>query len=80
MALLDHPAVNCGGGDTPLDPTQIGTGSPAESDLEAVSLEMQRDYRNAPLFVRPTGTSHPRTIFDSNDQAIVQLLAEWASQ
>jgi hypothetical protein len=78
MALLDHPAVDCGGGDHPIDATQIGTGSPAQSDLEAVSFEMSRDYMNAPLFVRPSGTSHPRAVFNSGDTTINQLLLEWS--
>ncbi len=78
MQLLDHPAVNCGGGDHPVDSTQIGTGSPAQSDLEAASFEMSRDYVNAPIFVRPSGTSHPRTIFSSNDPAVNQLLLQWS--
>jgi hypothetical protein len=80
MELLDHPAIDCGGGDHPLDPTQIGTGSPAQSDLEAVSIEMGRDYTHAPLFVRPSGSGHPRMIFSQTDPAINQLLAEWASK
>ena len=80
MELLDHPAIDCGGGDVPLDPTQVGTGSPAETDLDSVSLEMSRDYTNAPLYIRPSGTSHPRQIFAANDATIVQLLSEWAAK
>jgi hypothetical protein len=78
MQLLDHPAVDCGGGDHPVDSTQIGTGSPAQSDLEAASIEMSRDYMNAPIFVRPSGTSHPRALFNRNDAAVNQLLLEWS--
>ncbi len=80
MVLLDHPAVNCGGGDIALDATQIGTGTAAETDYEAVSFEMSRVYTDAPLYVRPTGTSHPRVIFDPSDTAINTLLAEWAAK
>jgi len=79
MALINHPAVDCGGGDHPVDRTQIGTGSPAQSNYEAVSLEMNKDYTSAPLFVRPSGSNHPRVIFDSNDPQVNQLLATWAS-
>ncbi len=48
MALLPHPAIDCGGGDQPLDMTQ--TAGAAESDFEQVSLEMSHDYTiGAPL-------------------------------
>lgn len=79
MALINHNAVDCGGGDHPIDRTQIGTGSPAQGNYEAVSLEMNKDYTSAPLFVRPSGSNHPRTIFDANDPQVNQLLATWAS-
>lgn len=79
MALINHPAVDCGGGDHPVDRTQVGTGSPAQSNYEAASLEMNKDYTSAPLFVRPSGSNHPRVIFDSNDPQVNQLLATWAS-
>jgi hypothetical protein len=87
MALIDHPAVDCGGGDHPVDRTQIGAGSFAQGDLQAVSFEMSRDYTTAPLFVRPSSdtahgqsgpTNHPRAIFDRGDPQINQLLATWA--
>jgi hypothetical protein len=88
MALIDHPAIDCGGGDVPLDPTQVGTGSPAESNLQAVTLEMSRDYTTAPLYVRPSdqgnGTcpppSHPRCIFNQSDSTVTQLLQTWATK
>jgi hypothetical protein len=81
MVLFDHPAVECGGGDHPVDRTQIGTGSAAQSNFEAVSLEMNKsDYLSAPLFVRPSGTYHPRQIFDPNDQQVRNLLMTWASK
>ena len=82
MALSDNPAVDCGGGDHPVDRTQIGTGSSAQGNLEAVSLEMSKDYTTAPLFVRPSGGGnalyHPRQIFDPGDVQVIQLLSTWA--
>ncbi len=80
MALVDHPAVNCGGGDHPVDLSQVGTGSAAQGNYEAVSLEMSRDYTSAPVFVRPTGNSHPRQIFPTSDPKANQILATWASK
>jgi hypothetical protein len=81
MALLDHPAVNCGGGDHPVDRTQTGTGSPAQGNYEAASLEMSHQYNTAPIFVRPGGSNHPRQIFDPTmDTQVNQLLAAWASK
>jgi hypothetical protein len=80
MALIDHPPVDCGGGDLPLDMTQVGTGSPATSNLQAVSIEMSRDYLNAPLYVRPSGSNHPRQIFTSGDATVTMLLAAWAAK
>lgn len=79
MALVDHMPVNCGGGDHPIDSTQIGTGSPAEGNLQAASLEMSRDYLSAGLFVRPTGHNHPRAIFAADDP-IVDVIRTWATR
>jgi hypothetical protein len=79
MALVSHPMVDCGGGDHPLDPTQT-TGA-AQSDFQAVSLEMSRDYMTAPLFVRPSnGLNHPRVVFSPMDPQVNMLLATWASK
>jgi hypothetical protein len=79
MALLDHPAIDCGGGDHPLDVTQ--TAGAAQSDYQAVSLEMSRDYMTAPLFVRPSnGLNHPRVVFSPDDPEVNQLLSTWASK
>jgi hypothetical protein len=78
MALIDHPAVDCGGGDHPVDSTQIGTGSPAQGNYAAASLEMTHQYITAPIFVRPSGNNHPRQIFDPTDPQVNQLLATWA--
>ena len=80
MALLAHTAVDCGGGDLPVDNTQIGSGSAAQSNLEAVSLEMNRDYTTAPLLIRPSGNNHPRTVFPRDDPQVNQLLSTWASK
>ena len=84
MVLLDHPAVDCGGGDSPVDRTQIGNGSPAAANLEAVTFEMSKDYQTAPLYVRPSGAGgvlyHPRQIFDPSDAAVIQLLSTWATK
>jgi hypothetical protein len=79
MALIQHPAIDCGGGDAPLDETTVGAGSPAQSNLQAVSLEMSTDYLNAPVIVRPTGHDHPRQVFTQNDP-VVTIIATWASK
>jgi hypothetical protein len=80
MGLQNHAPVNCGGGDQVVDLTQIGTGSPAQSNLEAVSAEMSQQYMTAPLFVRPTGNNHPRQVFKPSDPVVNQLLSTWASK
>jgi hypothetical protein len=87
MALINHPLIDCGGGDVPLDLTQVGSGSPAESNYEAASLEMSTDYTTAPIFVRPSSymgqppTAHPRAIFEQTTDTNVQmLLSTWASK
>jgi hypothetical protein len=79
MSLLDHPTIDCGGGDHPLDATQ--TAGAAESNFEHVSFEMSRDYTTAQLFVRPSnGLNHPRVIFSPSDPLVNQLLSTWASK
>lgn len=85
MNLQAHAAIDCAGGDHPaLDGAgvgSIGTGSPAQSNLTAVSFEMNRDYTMAPLFLRPTGqVPHPRVIFPANDPTANLLLSTWASK
>jgi hypothetical protein len=86
MALQNHTPVDCGGGDIPLDPTTIGTGSPAETDYGLVSLEFSKDYQTSALFTRPSSfngqkpAAHPRAVFDQGDATINQLLATWASK
>ncbi len=80
MALVNHAPVNCGGGDHPVDLTQIGTGSAAAGNYQAVSLEMSTDYLNAPVYIRPLGNAHPRAIFQSSDMNVTQILSTWASK
>jgi hypothetical protein len=77
MALIEHPPVDCGGGSTPVDPTQVASGAPAQANLQAASLVMSRDYLTAPIYVRPLGSNHPRAIFTSDDPA-VDVLKRWA--
>jgi hypothetical protein len=79
MALTQHPAIACANG-SPVDSTTVGAGSPAESNLQAASLEMSRDYLNAPIVVRPTGHSHPRQIFSANDPVVTTIIATWANK
>jgi hypothetical protein len=86
MALIDHPLIDCGGGDAPLDPTQVAAGSPAQSNYAAASLEMNRDYTTAPIYVRPSSymgqspAAHPRAIFAEGDGNVVMLLSTWATK
>jgi hypothetical protein len=80
MALIQHPPVDCGGGDHPIDTSQTGTGGPAQGNLEAVSLEMSTQWETAPLFVRPSGNNHPRAVIDPNDPQVRNLLMTWASK
>ncbi|MEO8875837.1 MAG: hypothetical protein ABI461_09640 [Polyangiaceae bacterium] len=77
MALLDHTPVDCGGGDHPVNTLQVGSGSPAQGNLQAASLEMSQDYLTAPIFVRPTGTNHPRAVYQKDDP-VVEVLKTWA--
>jgi len=79
MALQTHTLVNCGGGDHPVDLTQTAEGTPARSNYEAVSLEMNSDYTSAPVFVRPSGSNHPRQIFQTSDGTVNSVLSKWAA-
>jgi hypothetical protein len=79
MALRQHAPIDCGGGDHPVDRTQVGAGSAAASNLTAASIEMSRDYRTAPILVRPEGQNHPRKIFDPSDP-VVDVIKTWASR
>ena len=80
MVLHMHAPVDCGGGDHPVNRSTIGSGSPAESNLEVVTLEMSRDYLTAPLYVRPLGHAHPRGVINSSDPVVQQILSTWASK
>jgi len=75
LALLAHDPVDCGGGDHPVGVVV----SAAKGNLEAASIEMSRDYLTAPLYVRPTGSNHPRAIFPQDDP-IVDVIRTWASK
>ena len=77
MALLDHAPVDCGGGDHPVNTLQVGSGSPAQGNLQAASLEMSQDYLTAPIYVRPTGSNHPRAVYQKDDP-VVEVLKTWA--
>jgi hypothetical protein len=79
MPLLDHPPVDCGGGDRPRNPSQTGAGSPAQANLQSASLEMSRDVLTAPLVARPSGAKHPRAVLDRNEPA-VEILRRWAAR
>ena len=79
MALVQHPPVDCGGGERPVNRAQIGAGSPAQANLESASIVMSRDYTTAPIFVRPTGANHPRAVFPKNDPA-ADILRTWAQK
>ncbi len=79
LALVDHPAIDCGGGDHPVDRTQVGAGSPAQGNLQSASLEMSRDYLTAPIVVRPSGQNHPRKVVDPSDPS-VRVIATWATK
>lgn len=79
MTLADHATVDCGGGDHPTTRGQIGAGSPAQANLQAATLEMSRDYLTAPLFVRATGSNHPRAVIAKDDSA-VDVLRRWAER
>ena len=79
MALINHPPIDCGGGDHPLDMTQ--TAGAAQMDFQQVSFEMSREYTTAQLFVRPSnGLNHPRVVFSPNDPTVNMILSTWASK
>jgi hypothetical protein len=79
MALIDHAPIDCAGGDRPVNRAQLGAGSAPQGNLQAVSLEMSRDYLTAPLIVRPTGSNHPREIFKKDDP-VVNVVRAWAQR
>jgi hypothetical protein len=75
LALTNHDPVDCGGGDHPVGIIL----SAAKGNLEAASIEMSRDYLTAPLYVRPTGSNHPRAIFSQSDP-VVDVIRTWATK
>ena len=50
----NHQPIACDTNGQPVDGGAVGAGSPAEANLTAVSLEMNPDYRYAPIYVWPT--------------------------
>ncbi len=80
MAIAPHNPIDCGPDRArPVDRTQIGAGSAAQGNLQAVSLVMSRDPQTAPLVLRPTGLNHPRTIFPKEDP-VVDVIRQWAQK
>jgi hypothetical protein len=81
MELIAHAPIACNASGQPIDPTQVGAGSPAQANLSAASLEMDTDYLNAPLYTWPTQivAAHPKQVFTPDDP-VVAYLANWAQQ
>jgi hypothetical protein len=82
MVLINHPLIDCGGGDVPLDMTQTGVGGPAASNLDSVSIVMDPDYTTAPFYLRPTQQEpHPLMLFaaDPSDPNVM-VIATWAQK
>jgi hypothetical protein len=62
---------------------QVGAGSAAQGNLQSASLSMSRDVLTAPIYLRPTGQNHPRTVFgrdDTEGKAVLEVLRQWASR
>lgn len=76
MAIANHAPIECADG-RPVNRVQLGAGGPAQGNLQAASLVMSRDVDTAPIYLRPTGSNHPREIFPKNDP-VVEVLREWA--
>ena len=76
MEITNHAPIECANG-RPVNRVQLGAGSPAQGNLQAASLVMSRDINTAPIFLRPTGSNHPREIFPKEDP-VVEILREWA--
>lgn len=79
MPLTDHPPIDCAGGDRPASRVGLGSGSAAESNFQAASLVMSRDYLTAPIVVRPQGANHPRAVFSKGDP-VLDIIQQWASR
>jgi hypothetical protein len=92
MALQDHPLIDCGGGDHPVNGPAgtgaIGPGSPAANNFSSASLEMSRDCVTlqtcqAAILMRPISTTdHPRQIFDPANDPLnhAQVIFDWANK
>ena len=78
MAIAAHPPIDCADG-RPVNRAQIGAGSAAQGNLQTVSLVMSRDYLTAPIYLRPTGSNHPRVIFPKEDP-VVDVIRQWAQK
>lgn len=78
MAIAAHPTIDCVD-NRPTNRAQVGAGSAAQGNLQAVSLVMSRDYATAPIYLRPTGSNHPRAIFAKEDP-VVDVLRQWAQR
>jgi hypothetical protein len=78
MALLQPPTIPCSGGQ-PTDPTLVADGTAAAQNYSAASLEMNSDYTTAPIYVRPSGNSHPRQVIPNGDTMAQMILATWAA-
>jgi hypothetical protein len=80
--------VNCSAG-IPTDMTQVADGTPASSNLSAVSIQMNAVYTTAPIYLWPSQViiSHPVQVFhvppatlNANDQKIITIIKTWAMQ
>jgi hypothetical protein len=85
MALTPLPQpVQCVGkglSAIPTDPTQTAEGTPAQSNLSQVSVQMSADYTNAPIYLWPSKSipGHPVQVFLPTDAAVVDILSSWAT-
>ena len=90
MALINHPAVDCGGGDVPVDLTQIGIGQPRREQLRGgLARDEQRLHDGAALRAaeRPHGMSaiRPPAVRLQHgggrpERDVITLLSTWASK
>ena len=78
MAISNHAPIDCQN-EHPTNRAQLGAGSAAQGNLQAVTLVMSRDVQTAPLFLRPAGQNHPRQIFPREDP-VVEVLRQWAQK
>jgi hypothetical protein len=78
MAIANHAPIDCAN-ERPTNRAQLGAGSAAQGNLQAVTLVMSRDVQTAPLFLRPTGQNHPRQIFPREDP-VVEVIRQWAQK